>query len=227
MAPLKVQGVAATGVGNVTSVTASLASTGAGNSLVALIVRGGSGDPVAAPANWTKRVGPITTEATTTTVAYIFDYLAQPGGITSVVFSGGTTNGFVGWVWEFSGVNTFDKTVNTPNQATSPITTGSSGTLSNADEVVCALLTTHQGTGPTWGSITAGFTAEAAQHTGGGATNNPSLEACFRIVTSTAAQSCSGTPSALNGGAGALTTYYAGAAAATLPELVMAPPRRW
>lgn len=224
MAISKVQYKAQSGSGSVTSLTVTLDSPStAGNLLVAVVAHAtGSSNSltISPPAGWSTAVGPVTMESPAVSRLYIFYRWNCPGSVSSYAFSSSGAAGMAAAMWEYSGVKNdadpLDKTASAANGTFPgvPIVTGTTAATTQADEVVLAVVGTHQGSAVSWSSVINSFTAETTAGSSGGS-GNPQIQPLSKIVSSTGAQNSGATPSAANGAAGAIASFKAAPAGGT------------
>lgn len=124
------------------TLNAGQAST-AGNLLVATIgVAGGSAPSVTTPANWALRKSVAGNVSSRFVTAYIFDYLGNPGSISSVAFVNGGTNTHVGQLSEYTCPNAAtaaaDQVGGNTAAAAATLSAATAGTIAANNELAIA-----------------------------------------------------------------------------------------
>lgn len=200
---------------NVTSITATLgvAST-AGNILLAAVMHSASAQTITAPANWVQ----LAANSATRTLQ-IWAYVNNPGGITSVQFSAGTSGGMSLIVVEFSGVATsspLDQNATNVNSVGSvTMDSGTTATTTNANELWFAALGYGGGSNRTISGITNGFTADQIANASSGGGTGAHLSDYYKIVAATGTANVEATLASSSSWAGAIVTLLPAAISAT------------
>jgi hypothetical protein len=194
--------------GSVASLSVTLdAPPTPGNLLVACC---NSDATVATPSGFTLAVSAVNFQG-----LYIFYRVVQVGDGSSVAFAPSVADSVAGGVIEYSGLTSspLDQTAsNTTTTAATSLATGTTGTTSQANELLVVVVGPHSGSGHPWNLISwsAGYTSQI-QEPEGLANNADFSAACHigdRIVSATGTYSATGTwtPASSNAGA-AIATF--------------------
>lgn len=217
MSITKVQYVKTASASGATTLTATVAATGAGNFLAAIVAVGSTSvnGTCTTPAGWTLAVGPATTEsgAVSDVNYYLFVKVDTAGGTTSFTATDSVSSGITIQFWEFFSstgwpANPLDVVASLSNQAsTTAPSTGTTAATAQAEELWLAGLVTHYATGEVFTSPTNGFTAETVATAGSGAFFAPSSGAFYKIAAATGTASMSATASPAKPFAGIIATF--------------------
>lgn len=198
MAITKVQSNGTAGSGNVSSLSATLASaTTAGNLAVAIVTQGGSTNTLTLPTGWSSAVSQNGNANQNLTLAWFVD---SSGGNTSFTFTSSTANGLSvilsEWntdtgVWNASSLDqTASNFTSTSNKS---MDSGTTAATTAATELWIAGF--GQGNG-TASAPTNSFTLDIQQNSGGTPTNKANSIECYLLATTTGTADCGLTNSA-------------------------------
>jgi hypothetical protein len=203
-----VQKAGAQSAGNTTGLVVTLGSPPtAGNLLVAAC---NSDATVATPAGFTLAVSAVSGQG-----LYIFYRVVQSGDGSSVTFAPNVADSCAGGVLEYSGLTAtpLDQTAsNTTGSSASSLATGTTGTTSQADELIIVVVGPHAGNNHPWvlQSWSAGYTSQI-EEPNGLATVGSASSACHigdRIVSATGTYSATGTWAPASSDAGAAIATF-------------------
>lgn len=203
--------------GNVSSLSVTLdAPPTAGNLLVAAC---NSDATVATPAGFTLAVSAVSGQG-----LYIFYRVVQPGDGDTVAFAPSVADSVAGGVLEYSGIVTsspLDQTAsNTVGGSPSSISTGTTGTTGQANELIIVVVGPHANNNHPWvlSSWSAGYTSQIEEPEGLAVPGSAS-SACHiadRIVSAVGTYSATGTWSPASSDAGAAIATFKALAATTV-----------
>lgn len=208
MAPLLVQKKGAQSAGNTSGLVVTLdAPPTPGNLLVAAC---NSDATVSTPAGFTLAVSAVSGQG-----LYIFYRVVQAGDGSSVTFAPSVADSCAGGVIEYSGLTAtpLDQTAsNTIGSSATSLATGTTGTTSQASELLIVVVGPHAGNNHPWvlSSWSAGYTSQI-EEPNGLATVGSASSACHigdQIVGATGTYSATGTWSPASSDAGAAIATF-------------------